>query len=133
MTELRFDDIAPIEEKVYLGGEEYVLRETSGHARVRYDNARIACHEYQEGKLARVHDIADLEPLLVSLCLFKNGEPVPESWIRGLPSRVQTALYTRARKISGLDETVQSLEKQKELIEKQLAEAKEKEQDVKNS
>jgi hypothetical protein len=133
MAELRFDDITPIEEKVFVGGEEYVLRETSGDAAVHYDNARLACYEYQDGKLARVHDLADLEPLLVSLCLFdSSGLGMPEKKIRGWPSRVQKAMYERAREISSMNEPSQSLEKQIELLQKQLEEAKSREQLPKN-
>jgi hypothetical protein len=128
MSEIRFDDITPIEEKVYVGGVEYVLRETSGDAAVKYDNARLEGYEYQDGKLTRVRGIANLEPLLVSLCLFgASGENVPEETVRSWPARVQGALYARAREISGMNEAAQtpaSLEKQIEVLQQQLARAK---------
>lgn len=134
MSEIRFDNITPIEEKVHVGGVDYVLRETSGDAAVKYDNARLACYEYQDGKLVRVHDLANLEPMLVSLCLFMvdGVTPVSDATIRVWPARVQKALYTRAREISGMNEPVTSIEKQIELLQKQLEEAKELENNPKN-
>jgi len=132
MGEIRFDDITPIEESVHIGGADYVLCETSGDAAVRYDNARLACYEYQDGKLTRVHDLANLEPLLVSLCLFQAGVQVPEATVRAWPSRVQRALYDRAREISGMNDPPQALEKQIETLQKQLEEARSREQLPKN-
>ena len=132
-----FRSITPIEEKVYVGGVEYVLRETSGDAAVKYDNARLNGYEYQDGKLVRVRGIANLEPLLVSLCLFDGiGNNVPEGKVRSWPARVQGALYARAREISGMNESSQSqesLEKQIEALQQQLAQVKANEARPKNS
>ncbi|MFH1328089.1 MAG: hypothetical protein ABIH76_04500 [Candidatus Bathyarchaeota archaeon] len=134
MSEIRFDDITPIEELVHIGGIDYVLKETSGDASVKYDNARLACYEYQDGKLVRSHGLADLEPLLISLCLFDSaGVNVPETVIRSWPSRIQQALYTRAKMVSGTIETVESLEGQLKLLQKQLVELQAREQAPKNS
>ena len=140
MSEIRFDSLDPIEEVVHLGGREYRLCETSGDASVRYENARLACYEYQEAsdgsmKLRSIRNLADLEPLLVSLCLVDDaGVPVPESTIRGWPSRVQDTLYQRARVISGLSEqSSESIDRQITQLQQQLAEAKAREDARKNS
>ena len=134
MSEIRFDDITPIEEKVFIGGEEYLLRETSGDASVKYDNARLDRYEYQDGKLAKVKDLGDLEPLLVSLCLFMSDgkTPVSELTIRSWPARVQKSLYNRAREISGMNETPKTIKEQIALLQKQLAEAESRESLPKN-
>lgn len=134
MSEIRFDDITPIEVEVFVGKEKYILRETSGAARVIYDNARLACYEYQEGKLVKVHDIANIEVLLVSLCLFMSDgvTPVPEVTIKMWPGRVYKALYEKAREISGMSETPENLEEQIKLLQKQLSEFKAKEDTLKN-
>lgn len=125
IDELRFDDITPIERPVVIGNEKYVLRETSGDAAVQYENARIRCHEYQGGVLVRVKDPANLEPLLVSLCLFDDGgKPVPEAKVRGWPSRVQQGLYDAAREISGMNEPAKSIEEKIEDLQRQLKQAK---------
>jgi len=106
MSELRFDDITPIEEKIHIGGGEYILREMSGDAAVKYDNARLNRYEYQDGKLTKIRDLADMEPLLVSLCLFmEDGKtPVSEATIRAWPCRVQKALHERAKQINDMDQ-----------------------------
>ena len=134
MSEIRFDDITPIEVEVFVGKEKYILRETSGAARVIYDNARLACYEYQEGKLVKVHDIANIEVLLVSLCLFMSDgvTPVSEVTIKMWPGRVYKALYEKAREISGMSETPENLEEQIKLLQKQLSEFKTKEDTLKN-
>lgn len=134
MSEIRFDDITPIEVEVFVGKEKYILRETSGAARVIYDNARLACYEYQEGKLVKVHDIANIEVLLVSLCLFMSDgvTPVSEVTIKMWPGRVYKALYEKAREISGMSETPENLEEQIKLLQKQLSEFKAKEDTLKN-
>lgn len=134
MSEIRFDDITPIEVEVFVGKEKYILRETSGAARVIYDNARLACYEYQEGKLVKVHDIANIEVLLVSLCLFMSDgvTPVSEVTIKMWPGRVYKTLYEKAREISGMSETPENLEEQIKLLQKQLSEFKAKEDTLKN-
>jgi hypothetical protein len=133
MDSLRFEDITPIEVPVHIHGVDYVLRETSGEAAVKYNDARLACNEYQDGKLVRVHGLADLEPLLVSLCLFtQEGSLVSKTTILGWPARVQKALYDKAREISGMNETPQSLRKQIELLQRQLTEVEEQERLSKN-
>lgn len=140
MSEIRFDSLDPIEEVVHLGGREYRLRETSGDASVKFDNAKMACYEYHEVsdgsmKLKSIRNLADLEPLLVSLCLVDDaGNPVPESTIRGWPSKVQETLYQRIRVLSGLSEqSPESIERQISQLQQQLAEAKAREASGKNS
>jgi hypothetical protein len=134
MSEIRFDDITPIEVEVFVGKEKYILRETSGAARVIYDNARLACYEYQEGKLVKVHDMANIEVLLVSLCLFMGDgvTPVSEISIKVWPGRVYKALYEKAREISGMSETPENLEEQIKLLQKQLSEYRDKDDTLKN-
>jgi hypothetical protein len=129
----RFDDITPIEEPWSIGGEEYILRETSGDAAVKYDNARLSRHEYQDGKLVRLRDYADLEPLLVSLCLFtKDDKPVPESTIRSWPARLQKKLHERARFISRMNRTPEVIRGEIETLQKELVEVEAAEQAAKN-
>ena len=131
---LVFNDITPIEEPVTVGASKYVLRECSGDAYVKYQNARSDCYEYEEGKLKKVIDIANLEPLLVSLTLFmEDGKtPVSEVTIRAWPSRVQRAIHDRAKEISGMTEPVLTLEQQIAELQKQLAKTKQREGRGKN-
>jgi len=102
---------------ITIRGVEYVLKEATGGAACKFKNAQIACTELQDGKPVRVHNIANTEPFLVSLCLFdRDGNAVPEAVIRRWPSRVQKALFERAKSISELgndepEETVQAAAK----------------------
>jgi hypothetical protein len=123
---LVFNDITPVEEPVVVGNTRYVLRECSGDAWVKYQNARSVCYVYDDGKLQQVRDIADLEPLLVSLTLFmEDGKtPVSEVTIRAWPSRVQRAIHDRAKEISGMVPPVTTLEAQIADLQRQLEQSK---------
>ena len=134
MTELRFDDITPIEELVTIGENKYTLRETSGDAAIKYDNAKMTCYHYVEGKLSSVKNLSETEPLLVSLCLFDSeGKNVPEATIRSWPNRIQTAIYERAKEISGLNAPPEDLENQIEELQILLKKRQERKDAVKNS
>lgn len=132
---LRFDDLTPIEEEVSIGGVNYLLKELDGESSVKYDNARTDCYEYNEGKLVRVNGLAALEPLLVSLSLFKAEDQtrVPEEIIRSWPARVQKALYERVEEINQMHETVESLENQIEVLSRRLERVRKNEGTPKNS
>jgi hypothetical protein len=102
---LEFDNPTPVEEPVKIGGEDYVIR-VSGDAVVRYRNAVMRSQIYDEnGKLARLDGLADSEPLLVSLCLFKlsksNGQVVPMpvqlQTIRSWRPEIQARLYDKIK------------------------------------
>lgn len=104
-----YSDILVNEIDVQIGSDKYVLREASGDAARRFRNAQIACYKYDDkGVLKSVEGIADLEPLLVSLCLFKvvdgKEEPVTEEFVRGLTARRSKDLFRRVKAISDLAE-----------------------------
>lgn len=135
ISPLRFDDLAPIEETVSIGGREYVLREISGENYVVYQNERNSRFVYDDGKLVQVKDIADLEPLLVSLCMFENDgrTPVNQGTILGWPGRVLRALHDRAKELSGLTEPIQTLESTIKELQDKLNRSKAREGRGKNS
>jgi len=133
-----FEDLALIEVPVTIGGQQYVLREANGDAACKFQNARVARYEYNdEGKLVKLRDMADLEPILVSLCLFKQEDmsPVPEAVIRSWPGKIQGKLYDRAKEISGLDETedLATMEKQLVNLQKRIDKMRKVGDPVKNS
>lgn len=117
-----FSDLATIEITKNIGGKTYVIREASGDAACRYRNAQSKALKYNDGKVVASEGLADVDPLLVSMCLFeitgpKGAEkytPVPVAQIRAWPHRVQKYLVEKVKSISGLDldETEESLEKQ---------------------
>ena len=134
MKPLIFEQLTPIEVPVQLAGDSYLLREASGEAAAKFNNARTACYDYMAGKLSKIHDTGDLEPLLVALCIFTHdGKPVPESTVRGWPARIVTALFEKAKEISGLGpETVDDLLKQRAELDQQIARLQEQEDPRKN-
>lgn len=120
-----FEDLALIEVPVTVGSQQYILREANGDAACKFQNARVARYEYnEEGKLVKLRDTADLEPILVSLCLFMQDgtTPVSEVTIRSWPGKIQNKLYDRAKEISGLNETedLATMEKQLANLQKRV-------------
>ncbi len=109
-------DLTVTEVPVTISGEKYVLREASGDAACRYQNAQVACMRMTDGQVSKVTAIADTQPLLVSLCLLKLVQKpdsdgvekrlVSISTVRSWPSRVVKDLFETAKEISGLEEAV---------------------------
>lgn len=116
---LDFDDLVPAEAKVKYRGRQYVLREASEGAAVRWRNAQLSQAKYDDsGRFASVGDAADSEPLLVALCLYyadeagalrvqANGDPDPRHLvqleiIRSWPSRIVKKMYDWVMTASGL-------------------------------
>lgn len=100
--------VIPINIKNEEGGiEEYELREASGDDACRWKNAIIERTMLgPDGKPTGMKNIADTEPILVSLCLYDVSlkKKVPVSKVRSWPARVQKALFEKAKEISDLDE-----------------------------
>jgi len=123
------DDLTPQTEPVKLSGKDYYLREASGDAATKFANARLNCIKLgPDGKPQTVRGIADVEPLLVSLCLFdESGKNVPEATVRSWPARVQKALFERAKEMSRLDdlETEAAIQSQIATLNNRLEEIRE--------
>lgn len=122
---LDFDEVEDIEIPVTVKGKHYVLKEASGKAATEYRNALMACITLgPEGKAQKLVNLASVEPLLVSSCLFygegwdkqKKGKNVPKDVIQSWPSRVQKKLFETVKDISDIAE--ESNEKQ--LLERAL-------------
>ena len=140
LSEIRFDDLTPISIPVTLGAKSYVLKEATGDASTRYKNALMSSTKMgKDGKPSHVEGLANVEPLLVSLCLFESYEvrggelkerPVTESFIRGLPGKIQKKLFEKVKEISGLSEedTLETLEKQQAELSEKIAALREKQQ-----
>lgn len=121
-------DLTPREETVTIGGNYYILREADGNASTRYSNARLKYTEVRGDKVVAIEGMADTEPLLVSLCLFtQEGKPVPEVVIRKWPSRVQSALFDRAKRISNIDQPMDlnALRNARDVIDRRIKELEE--------
>lgn len=118
---MTFDDVTPMEVPVRIGDRQYILREADEGAACAYRNAIInSARTNDQGKVIGHDGLADVEPLLVSLCLYRaNGEGkmaltkegAPDrsyllgmAGVKALPSRVVKPLFERAKQISGLDD-----------------------------
>lgn len=142
-------DLLPQEVPVTLGKDKYILREAMGDAAVQYTNACIGSQRMDEEGNKRIVGIADAEPLLVSLCLFRldtqgnvekdragRDKHVELSLVRSWPAKVQRKLYETAKEISCLvdpGDTVESLEKFISQAQKKLAVLKNGDEQLKNS
>lgn len=109
MTEIDLGDLQPIEVPYKLGGKSYILKEASGDAVCKYRNALMKSAKMGDDlRVTSVDGIADVEPLLVSLCLFevteKGHRPVSTADVRAWPNRVQKALFEKVKEISDLED-----------------------------
>lgn len=144
---MHFETADLVEVEVTIGDEKFVLREIDEAGYVKYRNAQMAATRIEtEGgkiKVTGFANMADTEPLLVSLCLFKQDPSDPDSLIEVPVKRVNdmkpsivSALFKRAKLISNIDqeETVESLTQQMAEIERKLHDLQEGETDrAKNS
>lgn len=117
-------DLAVTEIPVELGERKYVLREASEGAACQFRNAITKAAKMADGKVVGIENIGDVEPLLVSLCLFEvlpdggtKNIGVPIQVVRGWPARVVKQLFAKAKEISELDEAAET----EEAIEQQIA------------
>lgn len=115
MDSFDFDDLAPIQIPVRYAGVGYVLREASEGAARQYRNAVAKKRVFQGGELVGFTDPADVEVLLVSLCLCKTGKhgdvetdakgnpiTVSQEVLSLWPGKHIRKLFTRAKEISRL-------------------------------
>lgn len=121
-------DLTPQEEVHKIGQTEYVLKEASGEAAIKWRNAEQACYEYgSEGNISKITGLAETIPLLVSMCLFeRNGQgdkPVTIGQVKAWPDRIQQQLYQRAKELSNLDQpaNLDALIKQRDRINERIA------------
>lgn len=144
MDSFDFPDIAPVEKPVKIGSKDYTLREASTEAARRYRNQLFRSTKFADGQVASVEGMGDIEPLLVSLCLYEQytdakgatkERTVPLPTVLSWPSRVTKKYFDWIKLVSDLDEkeTVETLEKRladtEKRLEKLRKEGKDKEED----
>jgi len=98
-------DLQPRQIKVEIGDKSYVLKEASEDAAAKYQNALFRSTTLgPDMKPVKVDGLADIEPLLVSLCLYDGEENlVPLDVIRSWPARIVKKLYQWVRENSDLE------------------------------
>lgn len=116
-TSIDFDDLKWIEIPVKYKGKKYLLIEANTEAARQFRNASSRGLKMQDGKVVGVEGAGDVEPLMISLCLFElydvneNGQIVTKrrklirEQINELPSRVAKRCFDTIMKISELNET----------------------------
>ena len=139
MTNSMNFDLEIIEVPVMLGGKSFVLKEATGAAACKYRNAMLGHTVLGEsGKPVSIKGMADIEPLLVSLCLFEiitneDSDQIVEKQLTvkdvgKWPAKVVTSLFEKAKEISNLsdeEDTEESLVKEQEELDKRVKELKE--------
>lgn len=133
------NDLTPYKEEVVLGKNKFWLHEALEDEAVKYNNARAKAARMMDGKVVGVDGVADIEPFLVSLCLYKSRDDgsfpylpngtdpdpkyrVPLPWVRKLQARVVARLFARVKTISDLDDdTEESLTRQLKDIQERLS------------
>jgi hypothetical protein len=133
VEKLVFEDKDPIEVPVSVRGIDYVLCEATGDVAVKFANRKLENIQLGPGgKPQSVKGMGDVEPFLVSLCLFEAGsdgkadktKPVKATDIRKFSSKTMSALFAKAKEISEIDQptTVEDIDKQIVELNKQRAE-----------
>ena len=139
-----FDDLSPQDYHFSFKKNRYVLREPSEAAAVAYTKGRMVGVEMVHNQddevrtLRSMQAVADVEPLLVSMCLFtEGGDPVSLATVKQWPSRVVRPLFEKAKEMGQLDDDpkadMESLQKQVDKLQKRMEKLKNKGADVKNS
>ena len=127
---MTFDSLDLAEVPIKVGDKDFILREASGKAAVAWRNARTDAIRLKDGKPVGAKNLASVDPLLVSLCLFDSeGNGVPLATILGWPDRVQKQLYDRVKLISNISELgegVEALKAQRKLLDEQIESIEEK-------
>jgi len=119
LAEMNFDSLELIKVPVTVKGVKYILQEASAGAGRDYRNAQMKTFKIADGKMVGMENTADLDLILVSLCLFKvmethdTLEPMPLIAIQGWPDKVIKGLAARAKEISDLEDkdTVETIDK----------------------
>lgn len=141
------DDITLYEVHFNVGDKTYILREASGGAVIKYRNKLLQGAKIgPDGKPTAIGvEMADAEPLLVSLCVFetiedkdrlkvgdsdylphirldKSGKPINVTMdvVTSWPHRLQRRLFDKIKEVSELDDR-EKLERQKLSLESRIA------------
>lgn len=147
---MEFEDQELAEVLVKIGSTRYILQEANGDIVVQHRNTVLAYTKYtNEGSVASLSGIASAEPLLISKCLYttvpvdkdKPDGPVVKDklvgleFVNNLRHRTMKNLFNRLKEISEMndDESLEALEKQRDELNKKIAEIKRSEEEVKNS
>ncbi len=138
-----FDDVAPQMMKVKYQNKWYLLCEADEDASIAYRDKATSGLSFNDGKLAKVDRLGEIQVLLVSRCLYQLNQetmkveytgprgdiPVKVSPIvlRSWPSQFVKRMFDWVKRVSRLDEadTEEQLEKQIKEMQARLAKMRE--------
>lgn len=127
--EIDFSSLIPIRKPLKIGNEKYLLCEADGEAVRVYKNLSMKAARFgSEGKLESLDGVADVETQLVGDCVYDilpNGERGRKQGVqfaKKLDNRILKPLFDYIKKISEIDEDVET----KEFLEKRIKEDTEK-------
>ncbi len=122
-------DLTRIEIPVTIGDQKFTLQEANGEAEIQYRNSMFKSTKLdEEGNAVGYTNLADAEPLLVSLCLFDEKDKNPSvQTVRSWPSRIFGPLFDKVQEISDMgvtEDNIPRLEKKLEQAKKRAASLK---------
>lgn len=146
---MEFEDEELLEVLVKIGANRYILQEANGDVVVQHRNAILAYTKYNsDGGINSLSGVASAEPLLISKCLYRTvpvdkdkpdgpvvkGNLAGLEFVNNLRHRTMKSLFNRLKEISGMndDESLESLEKQREEIDRKIADIKKSQEQTKN-
>jgi hypothetical protein len=102
---LDFSDLQPIEIPFKVNGVSYVLREASGGAVKVYTNERMKRITFgPTGKVVSTRDLAEVDYLLVSLCVKTSEEKdVSQATVESWPNTMFKRILETTKEISGIN------------------------------
>jgi hypothetical protein len=116
------DSSGPVVVPVIIAGEKFEIREANGDAACHYRNAILDRTTMgPDGRPTAMKNLADVEPILVSLCLYhaegpQAGKRVHIDHVRNqFKPKTITGLAVKIKEISELDneeETIESIDKE---------------------
>lgn len=143
MLDFNSEDLTPHEETFTIGPRSFLIREADEAAIVKWRNSQVKASKLDQatGRII-IGEVADSDPLLISLCLFEKTEkdgketlsPVPLSVITKWPNRVTKKILDRIKEISELneDDTEEGLTKRLAALSEKLLQLRTKRENLKN-
>ena len=101
-----------------IDGVDYEIRKASGRVASRFLDAKTATFKANKyGKIQHIQGLGDLPAILLSMTLFRDGNPVSKSKILEIDVDIQEDLYNDSLDFSNLREKDENITSQlKELL-----------------
>jgi hypothetical protein len=129
-----FSNLEPIEIAISYKGQNYFLREASEDAHKQYRSRAMKCYS-TDGQIKNPDLVAETPQWFVQQCLYTesggdSSKRIAIDIIKSMPTRIVSKLFTKLRKISGMDEeelTAEELRRRIDELQKKLEEVERRE------